>query len=352
MKEPLEKDTKYKRGRVLLCLFAFSLSACSTAPDITSTAPEKGKTFSSAEIRQVSVDQPFLLSGDYFREKNYDDSLNLGKLSAHEEEILKKQKEIETRLSKLELEGNKDQQPDKILSTSAPLRLIHTGLLIATKEIPSYLAEEIAKKANTLARQYSLFLVPSSAIKDVIDQTSCAKKNFECISKELRTFPGVRILLVVNKIYLPKDLHGSASAVINIIDTEVPYRYGPREITYPVQSKDDLNGFLQKMVDLMFEESFDRAQLMPWHCRSFSGEGKSWYVNAGRLSGLRVGDRLSVLGKGKWIRAPSGLPAGWIPGSKKGTLEVTSFFGKNLAICTLVQGRGPTHSDILVIERK
>jgi hypothetical protein len=42
------------------------------------------------------------------------------------------------------------------------------------------------------------------------------------------------------------------------------------------------------------------------------------------------------------------LPAGWIPGNEEGMLKIDKLFGNDLAACSLVNGQGPSHKDMLV----
>ena len=51
---------------------------------------------------------------------------------------------------------------------------------------------------------------------------------------------------------------------------------------------------------------------------------------------------------GKLVTAPSGIPAGWLPGAPKGTLRVDQHFGQDLAACSLVDGSGPEGGDLLM----
>ncbi|MFP4390710.1 MAG: hypothetical protein ACLFPR_17430, partial [Desulfococcaceae bacterium] len=59
-------------------LFAIlALAACGTRPDIASTEKKPGETYSADEVRYRTVDQPFMISGDYFREREQEPSIAL-----------------------------------------------------------------------------------------------------------------------------------------------------------------------------------------------------------------------------------------------------------------------------------
>jgi len=65
------------------------------------------------------------------------------------------------------------------------------------------------------------------------------------------------------------------------------------------------------------------------------------YVNAGRLTGLRIGDLLTAATLGEMIIDPdTGLAMGREEGNPKGKIKVTQFFGSDGAICQVEEGSG------------
>lgn len=74
--------------------------------------------------------------------------------------------------------------------------------------------------------------------------------------------------------------------------------------------------------------------------------GEKIYINAGRLSGLQIGDILKVTEKGPEVYDPdTGRYIGNAPGRMKGRLEVVSYFGKDGAITIVYSGSGFTEND-------
>ncbi|MCC6277416.1 MAG: hypothetical protein IT289_05830 [Oligoflexia bacterium] len=72
------------------------------------------------------------------------------------------------------------------------------------------------------------------------------------------------------------------------------------------------------------------------------------YVNAGRITGLQIGDILRVSEEGNSIYDPdTGAFIGKGPGHMKGTLEVVSYFGKDGAIAVVHSGSGFRENDIV-----
>lgn len=76
--------------------------------------------------------------------------------------------------------------------------------------------------------------------------------------------------------------------------------------------------------------------------------GTRIYVNAGRSSGLNLGDILKVVTEGQEIFDPeSGAMIGMSQGEVKGTLEVVDYFEPNGAICILHSGGSVTEGDFV-----
>lgn len=76
--------------------------------------------------------------------------------------------------------------------------------------------------------------------------------------------------------------------------------------------------------------------------------GTRIYVNAGRTSGINLGDILKVVTEGQEIYDPeSGAMIGMSQGEVKGTLEVVDYFEPNGAICILHSGGSVTEGDFV-----
>ena len=74
--------------------------------------------------------------------------------------------------------------------------------------------------------------------------------------------------------------------------------------------------------------------------------GERVFINAGRLSGIQIGDILKVTEEGDEIFDPeTGLFLGKAPGRMKGTVEVVSYFGKDGSICLVHSGSGFKEND-------
>jgi hypothetical protein len=347
-------------SRWLFIFFFFLLIwGCGATPDIISDKPAEGEKYSSAQVREMTVDQPFMLSGDYFREKRQKKPLDLNKAFTSEKELKQGQEDLESRVAKLEKGASEAQlQLAPVASVTAGPEVppgventlkIKVGLLIDRKKVTTADANRLDAAAFHQTENLPVILVSPDDISETLAQSGALeKRDLASIAGVVGLYPGVRMLTLVEAYRLPEKLPGVASATVNIVDTGLPFRYRPMEIQMPVNSEADVNSFTATVLLTTFEKSVDKSRIMPWFCRSFSRENNIWYINAGKHSGLKLGDELMVLSGGKLVKSPAGFPAGWILGTQKGLLKVDLFFGKDLAACSLMEGKGPEPEDILV----
>lgn len=87
---------------------------------------------------------------------------------------------------------------------------------------------------------------------------------------------------------------------------------------------------------------------LDWMGRVAKIIGTRIYINAGRLSGINIGDILKVITEGQEIFDPeSGAMIGMSQGEVKGTLEVVDYFEPNGAIAILHSGGSVTEGDFV-----
>lgn len=88
------------------------------------------------------------------------------------------------------------------------------------------------------------------------------------------------------------------------------------------------------------------VEKLSWEGRVAMIQGERIYVNAGRLSGIQIGDILKVTEEGTEIFDPeTGRFIGVAPGRMKGTVEIVSYFGKDGAIGIVHSGSGFNEND-------
>ncbi len=117
-------------------------------------------------------------------------------------------------------------------------------------------------------------------------------------------------------------------------------------IEVPVSARTEgAEAALSVPLDSVAEKVRDVVRHIPWLCGIVAVEGEKVYLNAGRESGIVLGQKLRIYRGGKGI---NGL--GFDPGSRIGTLEVIGFVGPNGAYGTVRDGEGIRQSDLLGIE--
>jgi hypothetical protein len=80
---------------------------------------------------------------------------------------------------------------------------------------------------------------------------------------------------------------------------------------------------------------------MDWFCRIAKVEDENVYINAGRLTGLKIGDVMEV------FRAGGSEERGEV----KGKIKVSAFFGIDASMGRLIQGENPDVNDILKLAK-
>ncbi len=89
-----------------------------------------------------------------------------------------------------------------------------------------------------------------------------------------------------------------------------------------------------------------------WNGRIARIEGGNVYINAGRRTGLKIGDILLAQELGAEIMDPqTGVSLGRAPGKTKGELIVTGFFGRDGAIAAIQLGGGLVVNDLVKMKK-
>jgi hypothetical protein len=79
-----------------------------------------------------------------------------------------------------------------------------------------------------------------------------------------------------------------------------------------------------------------------WFCRIAKVEGDQVYLNAGRITGLKVGDVMEVF-------RPDGTG---VRGEVKGKIQISALFGIDASMGRLIQGKNPDVNDILKLAKR
>jgi hypothetical protein len=151
-----------------------------------------------------------------------------------------------------------------------------------------------------------------------------------------------------------KDQEETASAIIKIemrlVDTFSGKTLKTLSANNPIFSTKQSGTFSEekakvKAIDLTIAD-LGRALAreldgMDWFCRIAKVEGEEVYINAGKLTGLKVGDVMEVFRPG----APGER------GEIKGKVKISAFFGIDASMGRLIQGKNPDVNDIVKLAK-
>ena len=105
---------------------------------------------------------------------------------------------------------------------------------------------------------------------------------------------------------------------------------------------------IELSLDEILEGFIRQLDLLDWSTTVARIEGDDLYLNAGKLSGLRIGDVFEIYEPGKEIIHPTTkLSLGWTTGQLKGAVRITDLFGVDAAAGKVVQGQGFNVNDIV-----
>lgn len=342
-------------GRALLFGIIMLFAGCGTRPDIVSTEKKAGDTYSADEVRHMTVDQPFLISGDYFRKRNQESDIDVGKLfSGSDEKAGEKPasppapapKSTEKTAAVASAPQNVPRPPE--VSREDVHFPVKIGMIIDKDQVSQAAAERLSAAVVTAAADLPLILADSDQVEEVMRRSVCRPKDLACLCGALSIYPGLRMVLLAERLDLPDTWPGEISFRLSLVDAGIRYRYPMMDGTVPVQRSEDVAPALAGVMNRVFAFAVKKASLMPWFCKPFGMESGEWYVSAGARSGIAAGDVLKIVGQGKTIKSPTGYPAGWIPGEVKGKVAVKTLFGTDFAVVRLLEGDAPEAEDYLM----
>lgn len=122
------------------------------------------------------------------------------------------------------------------------------------------------------------------------------------------------------------------------------------EYSFSDRFLEDDPALVQLSAQRAFESSIPNIvksiEKLSWEGRVAMVNGERVFVNAGRLTGIQIGDILKITDDGDEVFDPeTGEFIGKAPGRLKGTLEVVSYFGKDGAIGIVHSGSGFKEND-------
>jgi len=152
-----------------------------------------------------------------------------------------------------------------------------------------------------------------------------------------------------------KDQEETSSAIIKIemrvVDTFSGKTIKSLSANNPIIATKEKGSFSEekakgKAIDLTISDLSrllsKELEELDWFCRIAKVDGEEVYINAGKLTGLKVGDVMEVLRPG----APGER------GEVKGKIQISAIFGIDASVGKLIQGKKPDENDILKLAKR
>ncbi len=254
------------------------------------------------------------------------------------------------------------------ISPSIPLKkkvlIAHFDDRITTEEeiLGDWLAEKLMKEMAR--RDAQILFMDYQMVKEFLEKGEASSSDLGSpkVSKILSEVFGIHAI-VQGKLTGPyvfttkggKDHHETSTAVVKmevqLLDTftgKILKTLSAQNAIHPTKqgglfSDEKAKGKAFEMILSDLSRSLLRElDRLEWFCRVAKVEGEEVYLNAGKLSGLRVGDEMEIFRPGK-----SGER-----GEIRGRIQISTVFGLDASIGRIVQGNPPQDEDILRLVRR
>jgi hypothetical protein len=198
---------------------------------------------------------------------------------------------------------------------------------------------QLARKAKMSGVNIVIFgRVKEARIRQKSDEVGFVRK----VKSLAETYVEIKVYdVLANKELFSETIDG------NIADDNL--RFYKAESEENLSYRQDLLRYSVKVAVRKFVPRITKiGSRLDWMGRVAKIIGTRIYINAGRSSGLNLGDILKVITEGQEIYDPeSGAMIGMSQGEVKGTLEVVDYFGQDGAVCTLHSGGSVTEGDFV-----
>ncbi len=255
--------------------------------------------------------------------------------------------------------------PSKSASSSFKKRVLISYFDDRTAEGEEVLGDWVAEKLmhEVSRRSLQVLFADYETVKEFLKKKELDVKNLEApnVLQSLNELFGIRALVVgqlsgpyVFATKTANDKDGTASAIIKIdirlIDTFSGKTLKTLSASNPIFAAKEKGAFSEerarvKAINLAVG-SLGRSLAkeldgMDWFCRITKVEGDDVYMDAGKLTGLKVGDVMEVFRHGDFGER----------GEVKGRVRVSAFFGIDASMGRLIQGQNPDVYDILKLAK-
>ena len=198
---------------------------------------------------------------------------------------------------------------------------------------------QLSRKAKLSGVNLVVFgRISNARVRQKSDEIGFVRKTKSYAESEVE----IRIFdVVANKEIFSEKIDG------NINDSSFRFFMSQRDAT--IEYRRDLLRYSVKVAVRRFIPKIAKlGEKLDWTGRVARIIGSKVYVNAGRRSGLNVGDILKVMTEGEEIYDPeTGALLGVSKGEVKGTLEIIDYFGPDGAVSILHSGGSVTEGDFV-----
>jgi len=225
------------------------------------------------------------------------------------------------------------------------LRLTDNFIILDNKDVPkdlkqyykdgAYDMDEVAKVATEMG---VMAVIEGRVLEIKAHKEGDAVGLIRTLKAHVQATVAVRVISAANGREILNDTRSanSESSTHHIAGEQVDLASDPELI------RESLVSAFEGMI-LPIVKSVDK---ITWNGRIALVNGDRIYLNAGRLTGINIGDILRVSEDGEDVYDPNtGALIGKAPGRMKGTLEVVSYFGKDGCVTVVHSGSGFKEND-------
>jgi hypothetical protein len=232
----------------------------------------------------------------------------------------------------------------------------------ADEMLGDWVSEKLIKEVNRTSQR--ILFVDYEMVKEFLEQRKIALSDLETpkVLRLLNEVFGIHALIVgqltgpyVFSTKREEDREGIASAIIRIeiklMDTISGKTLKTLVANNPIIATKEMGAFsdekaIVKAIDITIADLSRSLSKeldgVDWFCRIAKVEGEEVYINAGRLTGLKVGDVMEVF-----------RPEGYKERREtKGKIQISACFGIDASMGKLIHGEKPDVNDILKLAKR
>jgi len=232
---------------------------------------------------------------------------------------------------------------------------------VSEEVLGDWVSEKLVREVNR--RSYQVLFIDYQMVKEFLEKKGTDLKNLETpnVLHLLNEVFGIHALVAgqlsgpyVFATKADKNTEGTASAIIKIdmrlVDTFSGKTLRNLSASNPIFATKEKGIFSEekakvRAINIAIAELGRSLSTelddLNWFCRIAKVEGEEVYINAGRLTGLKVGDVMDVYQSDRSGKREE----------VKGKIKISAFFGIDASMGRLIQGKNPDVNDILKLAK-